>query len=393
MLRQELASSGAVIAEIVPDLSECLPELAPVAALGDPESARFRLFDALSGFLRAAAESQPLLLVLEDLHWLDNSSLMLLEFMVHEISNARLLMVGTCRDTALDRTHSLSETLAELTRGHQFERLRLQGFTRREVERFIQLTIGHDSPPELAQAVYKHTEGNPLFVSETVRLLVQKGEFTPKEARERRHWHIEVPPGVREVIRRRIDRLSKPCSEALTIGALIGRRFSLQQLESVNESPQEGQDRLLALLEEGLSGKIIQEAADAASCFEFTHALIQETLIEELSAARRIRLHAHIAQELEKLYCDDAEQHAAELVVHFAAAETILGTEKSVHYSLAAGQQALATHAYVEAQEHFERGLSIRRAEPMGEHRRQRLCSDWDVWKASYGGAGEKTIC
>ena len=164
--------------------------------------------------------------------------------------------------------------------------------------------------------------------------------------------------GVREVIGRRLNRLSQRCNEALTVASVVGREFSLAQLRPLVEEVTD--ERLLEVLEEALSARVVEELPQALSRYQFTHALIQETLAEELSITRRVRLHARIAEGLEQLYGDDAEAHAAELAHHFAAAATITGTEKLARYSLLAGERALASRAYEDSRAHFERGLVAR---------------------------------
>jgi tetratricopeptide (TPR) repeat protein len=225
------------------------------------------------------------------------------------------------------------------------------------VGRFIEVAAGVDPPSGLTEAVHTQTEGNPLFVTEVVRLLVQEGELT-QERGSRDSWTVRIPEGVREVIGRRLNRLSQRCNETLTIASVIGREFELRQIAPLVEDISE--DRLLEVLEEALASRVIEELPQAVGRYQFTHALIQETLIEELTLTRRVRLHARIAEALEQLYGANDETHAAELAHHFAEAEAVLGNDKLVKYSLIAGERALATFAWEEAQNHFSQGLAAR---------------------------------
>jgi len=357
-LRSEMGADAAEIAEVVPDVRQRLPDLGETRAPVDPQQARFRLFDSLTAFLKSVARTQPLVLVLDDLHWADEGSLRLLEFVARELAGARLLLIGTYRDVDLSRRHPLSQTLAELTRERLFERVLLRGLSREDVDRFIEATCGTSPPAELVSVVHLQTEGNPLFVTEVVRLLVQEGELTPERLDGGESWSIRIPEGVREVIGRRLDRLSERCNETLAIASVIGREFGLDQLERLIGDLSE--DRLLEVLEEGLSARVIEELPRVASRYQFTHALIQETLAEELSLTRRVRLHARIAEALEELYGEEADQHGAELAHHFGEAQTLLGPDKLVRYSLVAGESALAAHAHEQALAHFERALAAR---------------------------------
>jgi tetratricopeptide (TPR) repeat protein len=367
-LRSQMGSGAADIAEIVSDVKERFPDLKPPPQL-EPEQARFRLFDSIASFLKGASRKQPLVVVLDDLHWADKPSLALLQFVARELGNGRVLLLGTYRDMELSRQHPLAETLGDLTKERLFQRILLRGLSQEDVARFIEMTTGSTAPQGLAQAVYTHTEGNPLFVTEVVRLLVQEGNFSahpepvegrgstssPRAVGRPDTWTVRIPEGVREVIGRRLNRLSQRCNQTLTTAAIIGREFSLEQLKPLIDDTTD--DWLLEALEEALAARVIEELPRSVGRYQFSHALIQETLAGELSTTRKVRLHARIAQALEKLYGQQAEAHAAELARHFAEAESVLGIEKLVKYSLLAGEKALAACAWEEALQHFQRGL------------------------------------
>jgi predicted ATPase len=323
------------------------------------------LFDSIAVFLKTASQRKPLVLVLDDLHWADQPSLALLQFVARELSGARLLIIGTYRDMELSRQHPLSEALGELNRERLFQRVLLRGLTQEDVGRFIEMTSGNSAPQGLIEAVHTQTEGNPLFVTEIVRLLVQEGELGTDQIRETDSWTIRIPEGVREVIGRRLNRLSQRCNEALTVAAIVGREFTSAQLSPLVEEVTE--DRLFEILEEALVARVIEELPQSVGRYQFTHALIQETLSGELSTTRRVRLHARIAESLEELYGDDADTHAAELARHYSEAEAMVGSDKLVRYSLLAGEKALASYAWEEAQAQFQRGLVAKGVLNVGE--------------------------
>ncbi|MFH1086282.1 MAG: AAA family ATPase, partial [Chloroflexota bacterium] len=333
--------------------------------LESPEAARFRLFDSIAAFLKSAAQVRPMVLILDDLQWADSPSLLLLQFVAGDLAASRLLVVGCYRDVELSRQHPLAQALGELNRQRAFGRVLLRGLTQADVARFIELTSGIQPPEGLVRAVYQQTEGNPFFVNEIVRLLVQEGELSPEKLKERKSWSVRIPEGVREVIGRRLNRLSERCNEVLTIAAVIGREFTLPQIGRLVEDLSE--DRLLDVLEEGLAARAIEELPRALGRYQFTHALTQETLAGELSLTRKVRLHARIAQALEALYGADAVAHAAELAYHYGEAEAVLGPEKLVRYSLLAGEKALATYAWEEAAAHLQRGLAAREGKPVDD--------------------------
>ena len=156
-----LGAGAADIAEIVSDVRERLPDLEHPPAQESPDQARFRLFDSITTFLKSASGSRPLVLMLDDLHWADKPSLLLLEFVARELAGARLLLVGTYRDMELSRQHPLAETLGELTRERLFQRILLRGLTQEDVSRFIEDTSGITPPQGLVESVYQQTEGTP----------------------------------------------------------------------------------------------------------------------------------------------------------------------------------------------------------------------------------------
>jgi len=193
LLRSEMGAGAADIAEVVSDVRERLPDLQPAPQL-EPEQARFRLFDSIASFLKTASQRQPLVLVLDDLHWADQPSLLLLQFVARELGGARLLLLGTYRDVELSRQHPLAEALGELTRERLFQRVILRGLSEHDVGRFIEMAAGVAPPPALVTSVYTQTEGNPLFVTEVVRLLVQEGEMG-SEMIDRDSWTVRIPGG------------------------------------------------------------------------------------------------------------------------------------------------------------------------------------------------------
>ena len=350
-LMSEMGSGAADIAQVVSEVRERLPGL-PSPPRVEPEQARFRLFDSITTFLKNAGNRQPIVLILDDLHWADKPSLLLLQFLARELRGARLLVIGSYRDIELGRQHPLSQTLAELSREQLSQRILLRGLSERDVARFIEITAGFQPPKALVTAVYKETEGNPFFVNEVVRLLVADGRLECPE--EVKSWSVTIPQSVREVVGRRLDRLSPECNGILTIASVIGREFGLDALERVGDL---SGDRLLEALEEALAARVIGEVPRAMGRYSFSHALIRETLYEELSTTRRVRLHRRIGEVLESLYGTAPEAHLAELAYHFFAAAPGGDADKAVDYALRAAARALSQVAYEEGARHYEIAL------------------------------------
>ena len=365
-LRTEMGHGAAIIADVIPGIHDKITDLKPPPAV-EPEAARFRLFDSITTFLKNAALNQPLVLVLDDLHWADKPSLLLLQFLARELAMAqpgRLLVVGCYRDMELSRQHPLSETLAQLSRSVSggFQRVLLRGLDYEETLRLIKASAGIEPTTGLVDAIYSHTEGNPFFMTEVIRLLSESGESF--DGYSDTSEGLRIPEGVREVIGQRLNRLSERCNEVLTTASVVGREFDFRLLSILSEEMSE--DQLLQAVDEAVSFHLIQDLPNRMDRYQFSHALIQQTLATEVTTSRKVRLHARIAEALEVLYGDDAESHAAELAHHFAEAQTSIGSEKLVRYSNLAGERALAVYAWEEAEVHFKRALEAKQVSVTG---------------------------
>ena len=169
---------------------------------------------------------------------------------------------------------------------------------------------------------------------------------------------MTIPQGVREVVGRRLDHLSDECNRVLTIGSVIGREFDLKTVEKVLAQAEEGRmtgDRLIEVLEEAVAARVITEVPSKVDCYSFAHALIRETLYEELSTARRVRAHRQIGEVLES----DVDAHLSQLAYHFAEAAQGGDIDKAIEYAKRAGERALEQLAYEEAAGHYERALQV----------------------------------
>jgi eukaryotic-like serine/threonine-protein kinase len=353
-LHHVMGPGAADIAQLDSEIRQRLPAL-PTPPPLEPEQARFRLFDSITTFLRNAALSRPVLLVLDDLQWADEPSLRLLQFLAQEIREAHLLIVGTYRDLALGRGHPLARTLAEVGRENLGHQIRLEGLSREEVGRYIELASGISPPEILVQRIWDKTEGNPFFVSETIRLLITEGLLeNPEQCAD---LQINIPPRVRDVVRRRLEQLSDHCNETLTLAAVYGREFSLEVMEALKDADN---DRVLDDLEEAADARIIAEAPGGDLSYLFTHDLVREAVCDQIKTARRTRMHAHIASALEHLYQGrEIEQHLAELAHHFLAAGRAADPDKAIDYSIRAGRRSLDQLAYEEAARHFRAAIKV----------------------------------
>ncbi|MBS0643068.1 MAG: AAA family ATPase [Proteobacteria bacterium] len=352
VLREDFGPGAADVADIVPDLRERVPGLEPPPPSRDPAEARFRLFDSLTRFLLATARRSPLLIVLDDLHWADVPSLRLLEFLTPEIASSPILMIGTYRDTELSRHHPLSDTLGGLIRDSHVARLRLAGLDGEEVRHFVAHAAGVVPPPSLTRSIHQQTEGNPLFVREVVRLLSEQGHFAAGHGAA--PATIRIPEGIRDVIGRRLNRLSRDCNEILTLAAIAGRDFAADVLAQASGRPA---DTVLSLLDEASAARVIEETD--ADRYQFTHALIRETLYDEIPPGQRRRLHRSVGTALAALAQHDAGPVLADLARHFQAAGAEADLQRAIGYAAAAGKRANALFAFEDAAKLFEAALDM----------------------------------
>ena len=257
-------------------------------------------------------------------------------------------MLGTYRDIELSRRHPLSNTLGELARAPRFQRLRLAGLSLGEASRFIAAASGRPLPADLLAAVHGQTEGNPLFLGEITRFLLQEGVLDEAAAAARAGLGPvlrRIPEGVKEVIGTRLNRLSPACNAVLANAAAIGRSFSAEVLARIDGGAEEA---LSAALEEALAAAVIESAVEPG-CFQFSHALVRETLYDEIPPLRRTRLHLRIGAALETLQGRDPMSSLAALAHHYCAALPGGDPRKAADYAQRAAERADQLFAYEEA--------------------------------------------
>jgi tetratricopeptide (TPR) repeat protein len=392
-LRSELGTGAAEVARIVSEVRDRvqLPQTARPEALegrnaGNPEDDRWRLLNAVSSFLRNAASVQPLVIVLEDLHWADRGTLDLLLHIARNLEGTRLLIVGTYRDVEVDRTHPLSATLGDLRRINTFLRLPLRGLTVDEVHRMYEAIRGQSVQWGQAEAVHRATEGNPLFVQEILRYLVEEGIVVRQDGQYVTSTPGEgIPDGLRDVVGRRLSHLGDNTNQALSIASVIGRDFRLDVLRHVSGL---AEDEVLEALEEATERSIIEQRPATGSIgFRFTHAFFRQVLYEEIFVPRRIRWHQQVGAALEEIYVRRLDDHAAELAEHFAQSTEIPDLQKALRYCRQAYQRAMSVFAYGEAVRHAEQGLRVQ--EVLDPNDDLALCDLWLALGEALMPAGE----
>lgn len=334
---------SAHLAALVPEIGAPTPATPPSP---DPSHARFQLFDAITDFLREIAERRPLVVILEDLHWADPPSLMLLQYLAREIANAPILVVATYR-TAGDET--LAGSVAELARHRHCVQLAIGGLDDDEVRTCVERVLG-TAPPTLVGALVRRTAGNPLFLGELVRLLARApGDLLADPSA------LPIPDGVRDAVGRRLRGLAAPCGEILRVAAVVGDELSLVTLRAVAVVPP---DDLLATLGEALAAGVLREEPAKPGRYRFAHALIRETLYDDLPLATRVALHTRVGEALETCYGTATDQHAGELARHFLAAAADDEGRRGIAYAVRAGNHATRVLAHEQAVAHYRAALA-----------------------------------
>jgi tetratricopeptide (TPR) repeat protein len=348
-LRALLAPAPEGLLPLLPELRDLYPDLPETPAV-DSEGARFRLFDAAGAFLRRATRDTPIVLVLDDVHAADEPSLLLLQFVARQIADSRLLAVCAYRDVAPTVSPALAAVVAQLAREPHTTQVELQGLRPGDVAEYIERATGAPAGEALVAAIHAETEGNPLFVSEVVRLLSSQGRLAEPDV------HRRIPPGVRAVIGQRVEGLSDECRTLLVQASVLGREFGLKAIAEL--SALHG-DELLGLLDEAMGERVLGELPGSPGRVRFAHALIRDALYDELTAARRLQLHAQAGEALESVYAGDAEGHLAELAHHFCAAAPAGTADKALEYASRAAARAAAQLAYEEAVRLYGMALAL----------------------------------
>jgi class 3 adenylate cyclase len=360
-LLAHVEAHGSELSRLVPALASRIRELPPSKAT-DSDTERFLLFAAVVGLVSTMSMEQPVVLVLDDLQWADKGSLLLLRHLAAAEQAPRVLVLGTYRDSELSQTHPLTETLAALHRQRGVSRIELAGLDDSGVVALLEAAAGQgldDAGVDLAQAVYRETDGNPFFVSELLRHLSETGaiyqDTTGRWMAENTPEQLALPNSVRLVIGARVGRLGKEAGRLLSVASVIGRDFDLDLLARAIKT---SEDDLLDILDAAASVALVREPDHASGRYSFAHALIQHTLYEDLGPNRRARAHRKVAEALEDLCGDRPGARAGELARHWIAASPIDLT-KAIGYSRQAGDAALAALAPADALRYYAQALDL----------------------------------
>jgi DNA-binding SARP family transcriptional activator len=382
--RQFLGEDAPEVAKLLPRLRRLFADIAPPLEL-PPEQERHYLFNSLRDYLARAASARPLFLVLDDLHWADEGTLLLIEHLAERIPEIPVLAVGTYRDTEVTSGHRLARPLDGLLRRRLAQLMSLERFPEEGVAGLLRAMSGQEPPPSLVAAVHAETEGNPFFTEEVFKHLAEEDRLYGADGRFRPDVTIaelDVPENLRLVLGRRLERLGENGHRALAAAAVVGRAFTYELLEALGELEP---DALLDALDEAERARLVAPVSEAPDedRLLFSHELIRQTLLTGLSQPRRRRLHLRVAETLERLHADALEDQATEIAHHLTQAGPAADRTKLLTYLTLAGRSAMATAGFEDALRHFERALTLKETAEPGQ--RPRLFGDLALAQRSLG--------
>lgn len=349
-LGEAVGDSGGEIARLAPELTSRIGPF-PVGPELSASERRLRLFDGVARCLFNLAESNGLVLFVDDLQWADQASLSLLHYLVRLIGRERVVILGCYRETELDRSHPLAEALDHWNRERASIRIHLRRLESEATSAMLAVLLGDECLTEgFCADIHRETDGNPFFIEEVVKTLVEESQIVCERG-EWRHREssgaLALPQGIKAAIGRRLDHVSAPTIEVLRTAAILGKTFEFSELEAVADTTE---DDVLDAIDEAVAAQLVETLS--GETIAFTHDKIREVLYHEINPIRRRRLHTRIAEGLETLRKQGHSVAIQDLAHHFMEGGSL---EKGFEYSLKAAADATAIFAYVDSLRLYER--------------------------------------
>ena len=342
--------------KLVPEIKQKLrvfPESLPIS----PEHGRDRLFEAVSQLVTSISKEAPLLIVLDDLQWTDQTSLLLLHYLARGVYREPLLLLGAYRDNDIDEKHPLTPVLTELNRERLLQSAQLKRMSFDDTSGMIKRILEQDDiPREFCQLIYEKTRGNPFFAEEVIKSLKEDEVIY----REESNWRIkdvskiEFPKTVKSVIKARIGRLDDECQDVLSMGSFVGNDFTFEALSGVTGIEE---TKLLELIDKLLkTGLVKHRVIRGEDVCSFADIIVRDVVYEEINPFKRKKLHNVVGSALEKVYAKKIDEHFGELALHFLEGGD---KDKALDYFLKAGEKAEKIYANSEAVSYFQSALKL----------------------------------
>jgi class 3 adenylate cyclase len=331
------------------ELAQGAPGAQPLA-----EVERYRVHAGFTQRLAAASAAGPIVLVIEDLQWGDEATYELVPYLARKLRDRAVLLVATYRTDDLHRTHPLNHVLAELARGRLAEEVRLRPLTGDELGQMVMLALGLERPAtrEFREALYSRTEGNPFFVEEILRALVEKGELAYREGSWRRTKSVAelaIPVSIRDAVEQRLLALTPSAQAVVQLAAVIGQRFEFDLLREIGGVDEE---TVFEAIRAAVDAQLLAEEPEAEQeSYRFRHALSREAVLADMLARERRVLHKKVGEAIERRSPGRTE----DLAYHFDEARDA----RAFRYHSAAAEDAIAAYAYARAVHHLERAIEL----------------------------------
>jgi len=344
------------VSKLVPELKQKLktfPQSFPLS----PEHSRDRLFEAVTQFITNISKEAPLLVILDDLQWTDQSSLLLMHYLARGAYKETLLILGAYRDTYVDKKHPLSPVLKELNRERLLQSVPMKRLSFDDVSEMTKRILEQDNVSrEFCKLVYEKTRGNPFFVEEVLKSLKEEEVIY----REKNKWKvkevskIEFPETVKDVIKARISRLDDESQRVLTMASFVGKDFTFEALRGVTGVEE---DELLEIMEKMLKTGLIKETVvRGEDVYSFVDIIVRDVVYEEVSRLRCKRLHNVVGIALEKVYAEKIDEHFGELAYHFLESGD---KDEALGYFLNAAEKAQKVYAHDEAFSYLQHAFEL----------------------------------
>lgn len=337
----------AEIVKLLPELAERLGTV-PSASGGDPDQDRLRFYEGIATIFQNISKQTPILLFFDDLQWADPSSLRLVQHVARRLQGYRIVLLGAYRDTDLDENRALHDLVLELSRQRLATTVALKRLESPQVDQLVRGVLGTDRPfPELSRAVFEKTGGNPFFVEEVVRSLVEEGvlERTADGWVRRSFSEVRFPDTVRSVIEQRLHRLDAPTLEVLRWAAIIGIEFDFDLLQKVSGAEE---SKLFDILDGLLKARLVREgeASRGSPTYVFVDHQVRNALYEEMNRARRRKYHLQVARAMEESGAGRRPELAGELAHHYFEGSEF---SKALEHTMRAAQRASSLYAHEES--------------------------------------------
>ena len=359
VFKEIVGDSGPELARFYPELRVMFPDIPEPIELPAEQERRYT-FNSIGRYITRAAAVRPVMLILDDLHWADEATLQLLQYLATLIEDLAALIVGTYRDVELAVSRPLARTLEQLVRQRKAHRVSLKRLSQQDVATMLERLAGAEPPERLVELIYSETDGNAFFVEEVFRHLLEEGRLLDPAG----GWiddvsidDVDVPESVRLVTGRRIERLGEETKRSLTHAAVIGRVFEVSQLERAAEVDV---SRLLDALDEAETARLIEPLPQSREArYQFVHELVRQTLLADISLPRRQRLHLAVARAIEGQMENQADDRITDLAHHLFQAGAAADKTTTLKFLTAAADRSHATGGAEEAVRTYEKALSL----------------------------------